>query len=47
MSKEEYDDWGRSIADDIRQAASEGASVGELLALYEDSCFDGDILDYL
>lgn len=47
MSNEEYREWGQSVADDIREAAERGASVGELLSILDDSCFDGDICEFL
>ena len=47
MSKEEYREWGQSIADDIYEAAGRGASLSEMMDILDDSCFDGDICEFL
>ena len=47
MSEEEYREWGRSIADELYDAAGRGASLSELIDILDDSCFDGDICEFL
>ena len=47
MSKEEYREWGQSVADDLYEAAGRGASLSELVCILDDSCFDGDICEFL
>ena len=47
MSEEEYREWGRSVADEITEAAWRGASLSELMDILDDSCFDGDICEFL
>lgn len=47
MSKDEYRDWGREVADEIREAAGQGASLSELMDILDGSCFDGDICEFL
>lgn len=47
MSKEEYQEWGQSVADEITEAAGRGASLSELMDILNDSCFDGDICEFL
>lgn len=47
MSEKEYREWGRDVADDLRSAADNGASVDELMDILDDSCFDGDICEFL
>ena len=47
MSKEEYLECGRSIADELHEAAGRGASLSEMMDILDDSCFDGDICEFL
>ena len=47
MSEKEYREWGRSVADEITEAAERGASLPELMDILYDSCFDGDICEFL
>ena len=47
MSKEEYREWGQSVADELYEAAGRGASLLELMDILDDSCFDGDICEFL
>ena len=47
MSEEEYREWGQSVADDLHDAAAHGASLSELMDILDDSCFDGDICEFL
>lgn len=47
MSKEEYREWGQSVADEITEAAGCGASLSEMMDILDDSCFDGDICEFL
>ena len=47
MSEEEYQEWGRSVADEIYEAAGSGASLSEIMDILDDSCFDGDICEFL
>ena len=47
MSEEEYREFGRSVADDLHEAAARGASLSELMDILDDSCFDGDICEFL
>ena len=47
MSEEEYRELGRSVADEITEAAARGASLSELMDILDDSCFDGDICEFL
>ena len=47
MSKEEYLEWGQSIADELYDAAGRGASLSEMMDILDDSCFDGDICEFL
>ena len=47
MSKEEYREWGQSVADDLYEAAGRGASLSEMIDILDDSCFDGDICEFL
>ena len=47
MSEEEYREWGRSVAEEITEAAGRGASLQELMDILDDSCFDGDICEFL
>ena len=47
MSEEEYREWGRSVADDLHEAAARGASLSELMDILDDSRFDGDICEFL
>ena len=47
MSKEEYREWGQSVADEITEAAGRGASLSELLDILDASYFDGDICEFL
>ena len=47
MSEEEYREWGQSVADELHEAAGHGASLSELMDILDDSCFDGDIFEFL
>ena len=47
MNEEEYREWGRQVADDPHEAAGRGASLSELMDILDDSCFDGDICEFL
>ena len=47
MSEKEYREWGRSVADELYEAAVRGASLSELIDILDDSCFDGDIGEFL
>ena len=47
MSEEEYHEWGQSVADELYDAAGRGASLSELMDILDDSCFDGDICEFL
>ena len=47
MSEEEYREFGRSVADELHEAAGRGASLSELIDILDDSCFDGDIFEFL
>ena len=47
MNEEEYREWGQSVADEITEAAARGASLSELMNILDDSCFDGDICEFL
>ena len=47
MSEEEYREFGRSVADELHEAAGRGASLSELMYILDDSCFDGDICEFL
>ena len=47
MSEEEYREWGRSVADELHEAAARGASLPEMMDILDDSCFDGDICEFL
>ena len=47
MNEEEYREFGRSVADEITEAAARGASLSELMDILDDSCFDGDICEFL
>ena len=47
MSEEEYREWGQSVADEITDAACRGASLQEMMDILDDSCFDGDICEFL
>ena len=47
MSDEEYREWGQSVADEIYEAAERGASLSEMMDILDDSCFDGDICEFL
>ena len=47
MSEEEYREWGLSIADELYDAAGRGASLSEMMDILNDSCFDGDICEFL
>ena len=47
MNEEEYREWGRSVADEITEAAAHGASLSEMMDILDDSCFDGDICEFL
>ena len=47
MSEEEYRGWGQSVADEITEAAGRGASLQEMMDILDDSCFDGDICEFL
>ena len=37
----------RSVADELHEAAARGASLSELMDILDDSCFDGDICEFL
>ena len=47
MSEEEYREWGRSVADELHEAAGRGASLSDMMDILDDSCFDGDICEFL
>ena len=47
MNEEEYREWGQSVADEITDAAGRGASLQEMMDILDDSCFDGDICEFL
>ena len=47
MSNEEYLEWGQSVADELYDAAGRGASLSEMMDILDDSCFDGDICEFL
>ena len=47
MSKEEYLECGRSIAAELYEAAGRGATLSALMEILDDSCFDGDICEFL
>ena len=47
MREEEYHEWGQSSADEITEAAERGASLSEMMDILDDSCFDGDICEFL
>lgn len=47
MSEEEYREWGQSVAEGITEAAGRGASLQEMMDILDDSCFDGDICEFL
>ena len=47
MSEEEYRECGQSFAEEITEAAGSGASLSELMDILDDSCFDGDICEFL
>ena len=47
MSEEEYREWGQSVADELHEAAVSGASLSEMMDILDDSCFDGDICEFL
>ena len=47
MSEEEYREWGQSVAYELYEAAGRGASLSELIDILDDSCFDGDICEFL
>lgn len=47
MNEEEYREWGQQVADDLYEAAGHGASLSELIDILDDSCFDGDICEFL
>ena len=47
MSEEEYRECGQSVADEITEAAERGASLSEMMDILDDSCFDGDICEFL
>ena len=47
MSEEECREWGRSVAEEITEAAGRGASLQEMMDILDDSCFDGDICEFL
>ena len=47
MSEEEYRELGRSVADELHEAAGRGASLSEMMDILDDSCCDGDICEFL
>ena len=47
MSEEEYREFGQSVADELYDAAGRGASLSEMMDMLDDSCFDGDICEFL
>lgn len=47
MSKEEYPEWGQSVADELHEAAGRGASLSEMMDILDASCFNGDICEFL
>ena len=47
MSEEEYREWGQSVSDELYEAAGRGESLSELMDILDDSCFDGDICEFL
>lgn len=47
MNEEEYREFGQSVADELYEAAGRGASLSELMDILDDSCFDGDICEFL
>ena len=47
MSKEEYREWGQSVADELHEAAGRGASLSEMMDILDASRFDGDICEFL
>ena len=47
MSEEEYREFGRSVADELYDAAGRGASLSEMMDILDDSCFDEDICEFL
>ena len=47
MSEEEHREWGRSVADELYEAAVSGGALSEMLDMLDDSCFDGDICEFL
>ena len=47
MSEEEYRELGQSVADELYDAAGRGASLSEMMDILDDSCFDGDICEFL
>ena len=47
MSEEEYREWGQSVADEVYEAAGRGASLSEMIDILDDSCFEGDIGEFL
>ena len=47
MNSQEYKEFGQSVADDLHEAAGRGASLSELMDILDDSCFDGDICEFL
>ena len=47
MNEEEYREWGQSVDDEITEATERGASLSEMMDILDDSCFDGDICEFL
>ena len=47
MREKEYLEFGQSVADELHEAAGSGASLLELIDILDDSCFDGDICEFL
>ena len=47
MSEEECREWGQPVADEVTEAALRGASLSEMMDILDDSCFDGDICEFL
>ena len=46
MSEEEYREWGRSVADELHEAAGRGASLSEMMEILDVSCLDGNMFEF-
>lgn len=45
--RNKYRAWGGEVAEEIRDAANNGASVSDLMDILDSSGFDGDICEFL